>query len=210
MKTFSVSAIALAIGLAFSTGAMAQAVSKTEQMSKSEYTMHKDAIKADLKTAKTACDALTANAQDICIAKAKGGEKVAAAELEARYKPTDKSRNDVAAAKADAAYEVAKEQCDDKAGNAKDVCIKEAKAAQTAAKADAKAQKKVTQASGVAKEKSADANAKGRQASTDARKDAADEKRDADYAVAKEKCDRFSGNAKDSCITEAKARFGQS
>jgi len=199
MKTFSVSALALAIGLAFSTGAMAQSDAKTERMSKSEYTMHKDAIKADLKTAKTACDALSGNAQDICNAKAKGNEKVAAAELEARYKPTQKSRANVAAAKADAAYEVAKEQCDDKAGNAKDVCIKEAKAARTTAKADAKAQSKVSQASGVARGKS-----------TDARKGAADEKRDADYAVAKEKCDRFSGNAKDSCMTEAKARFGQS
>jgi hypothetical protein len=190
MKAFSVCALALATGLAFSTGAMAQAVSKSEQMSKSEYTMHKDAIKADLKTAKTGCDALTANAKDICIAKAEGSEKVAAAELEARYKPTEKSRTNVGVAKAEAAYKLAKEQCDDKAGNAKDVCIKEAKAAQTAAKADA--------------------NMKAKEVSTDARKDAADVKRDADYAVAKEKCDRFSGNAKDSCMTEAKARFGQS
>ena len=31
-------------------------------------------------------------------------------------------------AKADATYNVAKEKCDDKAGNAKDVCVQEAKA----------------------------------------------------------------------------------
>jgi hypothetical protein len=35
---------------------------------------------------------------------------------------------------------VAKEKCDDKAGNEKDVCVKEAKAALVRAKADAKAQ----------------------------------------------------------------------
>lgn len=184
MKSSSISAIALAIGLAFSTGAMAQ------QMSRSEYTLHKDAIQADLKTAKSGCDALSANAKDICIAKAEGSEKVAAAELEARYQPTDKTRYDVGVAKAEAAYAIAKEQCDDKAGNAKDVCLKEAKAAHTAAKADAKM--------------------KAKELSTDARQDAVEEKREANYEVAKEKCDAFAGSAKDSCLAEAKARFGKS
>ena len=41
-------------------------------------------------------------------------------------------------AKAEAEYAVAKERCDDQAGNAKDVCVKEAKSAQTAAKANAR------------------------------------------------------------------------
>lgn len=204
MKSSSISAIALAIGLAFSTGAMAQ------QMSKSEYTLHKDAIQADLKTAKSGCDALSANAKDICVAKAEGSEKVAAAELEARYQPTDKTRYDVGAAKAEAAHAIAKEQCDDRAGNAKDVCLKEAKAAQTAAKADAKSKMKVSQAGGVAAETSADAKMKAKALSTDARQDAVAEKRAANYEVAKEKCDAFAGSAKDSCLAEAKARFGKS
>jgi hypothetical protein len=47
----------------------------------------------------------------------------------------------VRTAKADAAYELAKEKCDDLSGNAKDVCQKDAKAAQASAKADAKAAK---------------------------------------------------------------------
>ena len=44
----------------------------------------------------------------------------------------------VTIAKAEADYRVAKEKCDDSAGNAKDVCLKEAKAAEAAAKAEAK------------------------------------------------------------------------
>ena len=41
---------------------------------------------------------------------------------------------------------MAKERCDDKAGNVKDVCVKEARAAAVAAKADAKAKLKTANA----------------------------------------------------------------
>jgi hypothetical protein len=91
-------------------------------------------------------------------------------------------------AKADAAYDVAKEKCDDRKGNDKDVCVKEAKAAHTQATADAKANKKVAEV----------------------RKDAADDKRDAAYNVAKEKCDGLSGDTKAQCLATAKARYGKS
>ena len=78
---------------------------------------------------KAACDALSGNAKDVCVEEAKGKEKVAKAEAEAAYKNTPKAREKARVARADAAYEVAKEKCDDLAGNAKDVCVKEAKAA---------------------------------------------------------------------------------
>ena len=39
----------------------------------------------------------------------------------------------VLVAKAESAYAVAKERCDDKSGNAKDVCVKEAKAVESRA-----------------------------------------------------------------------------
>lgn len=48
--------------------------------------------------------------------------------------------------KAKADYKIAKEKCDDLAGNPKDVCPKEAKAAMAAAKADAKAQMETSKA----------------------------------------------------------------
>jgi hypothetical protein len=90
---------------------------------------------------------------------------------------------------------VAKEKCDDLAGNTKDVCIKEAKAARESAKADAKADRKVSDA---------------RSNANEARRDAQEDKRDAQYKVAVEKCDSFSGDAKDRCVRDAKTRFGKS
>ena len=181
----------VAVALACSGAAFAS-------ISKDEYKAGKDRVAADYKAAKANCGSLAGNAKDICVAEAKGREKVAKAQLEADYKPTEKNRYDVAAAKAEADYAVAKEKCDDKAGNDKSVCVKQAKAAETRAKADAKANMKVAKAGRAAGEKSADA-----------RKDAAEDKRDADYAVAKEKCDKFSGDAKDRCLNDAKARFGK-
>ena len=183
----------VAVALAFSGAAFA-----AQGISKDEYKAGKDRIAADYKAAKASCGSLAGNAKDICVAEAKGREKVAKAQLEADYKPSDKNRYDVSVAKAEADYAVAKEKCDDKAGNDKDVCVKKAKAAETHAKADAKANMKVAKAGQVAGEKSADA-----------RKDAAEDKRDANYAVAKEKCDKFSGDVKDRCLNDAKARFGK-
>ena len=140
MNKLNINAIALAVTLAFSAGAMA------EGMSKVDYKAGKDKIAAMYKTDKAACSSLSGNASDICKAEAKGKEKVAAAELEASYQPTSKHRYQARVAKADADYDVAKEKCDDLSGNTKDVCVKEAKAAQTAAIADAKTQMKTSDA----------------------------------------------------------------
>jgi len=203
MNKLNINAIALAVTLAFSAGAMA------EGMSKADYKAGKDKISATYKTDKAACSSLSGNAGDICKAEALGKEKVAAAELEASYQPTSKNRYQARVAKADADYGVAKEKCDDMAGNAKDICVKEAKAAQTAAIADAKAQMKTSDANATANEKTSEARSDASQKSADARKDAAVDKTDAQYAVAKEKCDSFSGAAKDNCLSQAKAQFGK-
>ena len=192
MNRSTITAIAAAVSLAFSACAMASS------MTKDEYKAGKKGIEADYKSMKAGCDPLIANAKDICKAEAKGKENVALAELEAAYKPTAKTRNDVRIAKADANYAVAKEKCDDLAGNTKDVCMKEAKAAHVAAIADAKVQLKTTDANQTAHEKIADV-----------RKDAAADKRDAEYAVAKEKCDALKSDAKDQCVKEAKSRYGK-
>ncbi len=158
------------------------------QVTKDEYGVRKDGLEATLKSAQARCASLAGNAKDICQAEAKGEYDVAKKELEAAYKPTEKNRYDVRVAKAEAAYKVAREKCDDQAGNNKDVCMKEAKAAEARAKADAKAGKQVSQA----------------------RMDAADTKIDAEYKVEIEKCDAFSGTAKDSCVSSAKMRYGKS
>lgn len=136
MNTFNIKMITLAFGLAFSAGALAQSMSKTD------YKASKDTISAEYKTGKAGCASLTANAKDICMAEAKGKEKVARAELEASYKPTQTSQYNALVAKSAAEYAVAREKCDDLAGDFKKVCIKDAKVAQTTANADAKVQTK--------------------------------------------------------------------
>lgn len=166
-------------------------------MTKAEIKAENNQIAAQYKSAKAQCDSLKANIKDICLAEATGANKVAKAELEAHKKDSPTTRYNVRVAKAEAAYAVAKEKCDDLAGNAKDVCLKNAKAALTTAKADAKADMKVGTANRGASE-----------TATAARKHASEEKRDANYDAAKERCDKYAGDVKDRCIADAKARFG--
>ena len=156
-------------------------------MPKADYSAAKSRISAEYKADKTACAVQAGNAKDICVEQAKAKEKVARAELEYGYTGKSSDRNKVLVAKAEAAYAVGKEKCDDKAGNAKDVCVKEAKAIEIKALADAKAGKEIGEA----------------------KKDAAEDKRDADYNVAIEKCNGLSGNAKAKCVAAAKTQFGK-
>ena len=108
-------------------------------MTKQEHKAAEERIEADYKADKAKCDALKDNAKDVCEKEAKGKEKVAKAELEQQYKPSERHARKVADEKADAAYDVAKEKCDDMSGDGKDACIKQAKAEHDRAKADIKA-----------------------------------------------------------------------
>lgn len=182
-------ALACALALAYAGGASAamdRAVVKSE----------KDKIEAQYKAATDGCKDMKANAKDICMAEAKGMNKVAKADLEARDKGTPKAQYDLVKAKAEADYNLAKKKCDDLKGNPKAVCVKDAKAARTKTEADAKADMKTGKAINKAGDKVAEA-----------RKDAVEDKRDANYAAAKERCDALKGDAKDRCVTDAKARF---
>ena len=188
MKT-KLAILTLAVSCAFAGNAMA--------LTQEEYKVQKDRVEADYKVGKEKCASLSANAKDICQAEAKGAEKVAKAELEAQYKPSPSHDKKIRDAKADAAYDVAKEKCDDMSGNTKDVCVKDAKAARTTAKADAK----VNKASAAANKDKADNMA-------DVRKDANADKNEALYKAARERCDTMAGAAKDGCQNDAKAKFG--
>ena len=203
MNKRNMTAMAATIGLVFSAGVMAQT------MPKDTYKAAEDRIAAEYKSDKAKCDFLSGNTKDICIAEAKGKEKVAKAELEARNEPTAKNRYNALIAKAEADYAVANEKCDEKTGNNKDICVKEAKAVETRVKADAEAQMKTSAANKAAGEKSGEAGMKAKEEGTEARQEAATEKRDANYAVAKEKCDSLAGDAKDRCVDEAKAKYGK-
>lgn len=98
-----------------------------QTLSKDQYKVQKDQIEATYKSEKAACDAQTGNAKDICVETAKGKEKVAKAELEYALTAKADDKTKVAVAKADADYEVAKEQCDDKSGKDKSDCKTTAK-----------------------------------------------------------------------------------
>ncbi len=203
MKKLETIVVAVAIGLVISVGAMAKG------MSKEAYKAAEDRIEAEYKSDKANCDSLSGNAEDVCIAQAKGKEKIAKAELEATYEPTAKHRYQALIAKADADYAVANEKCDDKSGNDKDVCVKEAKAIQTSVKADAEEQLKTAQAKKDASEQSGTAASEAREESAEARQEATTDKLEANYAVAKEKCDALAGDAKASCLADAKAKYDQ-
>lgn len=178
-------------------------------ISKAEYKAGGDNISAKYKADKAACDVLAGNAKDICKEEASGHKMIAKAELEQSYEPSRRHEYKVSMAHAEANYAVAKEKCDDAAGNAKDVCRKEAKGAYVTAKADAKLAKKSSDANVSANAKIGDAKETASTTKMDAGKDAAAAKRDAAYATAKEKCGALAGDAKANCIKDAKALNGQ-
>lgn len=189
-----------AAGLAFAGAA--NAANDNTGMSRDAYKAEKDKIEATYKADKDACKGQSGNAKDVCEKEAKGKEKVAKADLEARYKNTDKARYDARVAKADADYDVAKEKCDDHKGNDKDVCVKEAKAAHTKAKADAKVAR-------VSNEQMARTSTANTAKVSDTKREAREDTREAQYKVAKEKCDALKGDAKDKCVADAKLKYAQ-
>lgn len=181
--TAAITASLFAAGAVFAAPSFAQ-----DKAAKATYESAKKGIDAEYKAESQRCSSLSGNAKDVCKAEVKGKQKAAKADAYAAYKGTPKAATDALIARADADYAVAKEKCDDLAGNAKDVCKKEAKASHTKAKVDAKANRKVSEV----------------------RNDAAKEKTEAAFNVAKERCDTFAGDAKTQCLNEAKARFGKS
>jgi len=187
MTTFNISSLAHAVAICAGALLFAGTAVAAEKSDKGTYDQTKATAKATYDTDKKACDSISGNAKDICVAEANAKRTRAEETAEASYKNTPKARQHAAHEIAEADYKVAKERCDDKAGNDKDICVKEAKAAMTHAEADAKATQK----------------------GTEARMDANKDKRDADYKVAAEKCDALAGDAKNSCMATAKAHYGK-
>lgn len=156
-------------------------------MSQGDYQAGKTRIDADYKAQRGACDGLARNDKDVCVLEAKGREKVAMAELEYGYSAKPADQRKLGEIKADAAYAVAKEKCDELAGTRKNVCVEEAKAQQSKALADAHMGQQIDAA----------------------RQDAVGAGRDADHRVAIEKCGGLAGDAKAGCLAAAEARFGK-
>lgn len=195
-------ALFVSAGLGFAGAGAAQMISPTSTstvMSKEGYTAATKNADAQYKVDKEACESLSANAKDICVAEAKGKDSVAKADAEAAFKHTPKARESARVAHAQASYVVAIEKCDDLAGNPKDVCVKEAKAEFVKGKANAKVDR-------VTADTRQDAATK----QAEARKDANAEKLEAEYKVAVEKCDALAGPTKEACVSSAKGQYGKS
>ena len=111
-----------------------------DAMPKDQVKTEKQRIDSEAKAAREKCKDMKGNQKDICMAEAKGQEKVAKAELAAKQKDTPKNRYDVAAAKADMEHSIAREKCDDMKGKEKNQCDKDAKAARDTAKKAAKSE----------------------------------------------------------------------
>lgn len=162
-------------------------------MTKVEHTTQKDAISGDYKVSRDKCNSLKANARDICIAEAKGAEKVAKAELAQQYEPNARHIEKVSMAKGDAAYSIAKEKCDDTSGNAKTVCRADAKAAHVKATDEARVARVDAAAGSV---------------ETGVRNMANKDENEANYKAANVRCNAMMGAAKDNCSAEAKTKYG--
>ena len=135
--------IAAAVALALAGAAQAQSTSSTTGASKpsvdrKERKAEEDRINADYKADKAKCKDMKGNEKDACEADAKGKEKVAKAELKAKYDPTPANQRKVEEAKAEHQYKVAKEKCDAQKGKEESACEKDAKAQYDKAKADIK------------------------------------------------------------------------
>ena len=114
---------------------------KAPGMSGDQYKAEKDRIEAEAKSAKAACKSLKDNAKDICEAEAKGKEKLAKKELDYKKNPNDKNAQDVEKMKAEVAYELQKEKCEDMKGADLAKCKKDAKVEKDRAMAAAKGKK---------------------------------------------------------------------
>lgn len=176
---------------AVAAGAVAQ------PLGKDEYRAHVQRVEAEYDAAKARCQPLEHNARDLCKVRARGMLHVAKAELRAQFKPDARHQEKVAMARAEAAYALAKEQCDDVKGHAREVCRKDAKAAFAAARAQAKSVR------------SALASGETSRQAQPRREEARAEQSSALYAAGKERCDTFAGAAKDLCIADLRKRFGK-
>ncbi|MDH4392545.1 MAG: hypothetical protein QE285_14120 [Aquabacterium sp.] len=184
--TFTLQASSLTAALSLSA-LLAFAPAHAAQIGVADYKAGKDKIAADFKADKLACATMTANAQDVCQEEAKAKHKNALAVLEYGHTGKAADARKMRMVQVDTSYDVAKEKCDDLAGNAKDVCVQQAKTDRTKGAAEAKLVKEVVQSG----------------------QDATDSARAADLKLANEKCDALTGDAKSTCQSAAQARFGK-
>ena len=111
MKYHTLNCITLAMGLTFGASAFA-----ADTMTKAELKDAKTKIEADYKAALVPCDSLAGNPKKICTVEAKGNKKTALANLDASNEPSIKHQQKASDAKAEAAYDLAHQKCQEQSG----------------------------------------------------------------------------------------------
>ena len=165
-------------------------------MTKTDYNAARERIRVDAKARQGKCTQLIANARDVCRTEARGFERIARADLDALYRPSEQAQFKARVARADAAHEVAREKCDDLADPARKVCQKDAKGVHVRAVEDAK----VAQVQARPGDTLAAKNA----AVAEALKHATAERRKADFDAAKERCGALAADLQAKCVDDAR------
>ena len=111
-------------------------------MGKDDYAAAKARIDAEYQVERQKCGDRHGNAAALCIARAHGERNVGNAELEAKFKPNRDTNYQAAIARANAAYDIAKLECNDRKDSERKGCVKDADAARSAAKKEASAMRK--------------------------------------------------------------------
>ncbi len=107
-------------------------------MGADEYRAAQARIASEYQLDRQKCGARHGNAADMCIARARGAQSVAKAELKALHEPSPRANYEAALARAQAAYANAREECDNKDGAARKDCRREAEATRERSRAEAK------------------------------------------------------------------------
>lgn len=180
-----VTRLAVACVLALLGSAPAAAVTRLSSVD--EFNAGKARADAELLAERAACDKLAGTPRDVCREQARGKELVTKAALDLAHTGGRKSQDRLATVRMDVAYDIARTQCNDKAGAAKAVCTKEAQTARARAQADLRLSQRMT----------------------DAKRDAAEDRRDAEYKLSAEKCNAMAAAPRATCMAAAKAKAGR-
>lgn len=106
-------------------------------MSEEEIRAETNRIAAQYSTAMAHCQTLQGNDKQVCVEDAKGSQRVAQAERDAKLLGDADHNYQVRIARADADYRVAKERCNEMRGDAVGICKIDAQAAYLKAQQDA-------------------------------------------------------------------------
>ena len=178
----------LATASLMATGALA--------MNRAEYNTAKQRIGVDAKVRLAKCRPLSAHAKEVCTKEARGAALIARADLDAIYKPSDQTTYKARVTRADVAYNVTWEKCDELAGQTREVCRMDAKGVHVRAVEDAKV--------ALVEARPGDTVVAKNVAVAQARKDAATARRKADFDAAKARCGALAPDLQAKCVEDAK------